>query len=66
MRAVNQAFLKQGTVSHKRVFTSFIERLKAAGKRPMEIIVAVMRKMLTVAQAVLKSGLPFNEQLHVN
>lgn len=55
-----------GTVSHKRGFTAFIERLKAAGKRPMEIIVAVMRKMLTVAQAVLKSGLPFNEQLHVN
>ena len=48
----------------KRAFVPFMERLKDAGKAPKEIIVAVMRKLLTIAQAVLRTQTPFNPMLH--
>lgn len=50
--------------SRSPAFKPFVARLKAAGKAPMVIIVALMRKLLSIAQAVLKSGIPFNPQLH--
>ena len=50
---------------HKQ-FTAFVERLKASGKAPKAIVVALMRKILTVAQAVLKSQTPFNPAFHVS
>lgn len=46
-------------------FAEFKNRLRAAGKPPKVIIVALMRKLLTIAQAVLKSGKPFNPRLHM-
>lgn len=42
----------------------FLERLSAAGKPPMVIIVAMMRKLLHVAFGVLKTGEKFNPALH--
>jgi transposase len=42
----------------------FRKRLAAAGKPPMLIIGAMMRKLIHVAFGVLKSGLPFNPVLH--
>jgi transposase len=42
----------------------FRQRLAAAGKPPMLIIGAMMRKLIHVAFGVLKSGLPFNPALH--
>lgn len=45
-------------------YAPFVQRLKAAGKPPKVIIVALMRKLLAIAQAVLKSGRPFDPQLH--
>lgn len=45
-------------------FTPFVRRLRAAGKPPKVIIVALMRKLLTIALAILKSGRPFNPTLH--
>ena len=45
-------------------FIAFIERLKASGKAPKAIVVALMRKILTIAQAVLKSQTAFNPALH--
>jgi transposase len=53
-----------GNYGMKRAFVPFMERLKAAGKAPKEIIVAIMRKLLAIAQAVLKSQTPFNPELH--
>lgn len=41
------------------------DRLAKAGKPPMLIIGAIMRKLLTIAFGVLKSGQPFNPALHV-
>jgi hypothetical protein len=37
-----------------------------AGKKPKEIVVALMRKIITIAQAVLRSQTPFDPTLHAN
>lgn len=42
----------------------FRDRLAAAGKPPRVIIGAMMRKLIHVAFGVLKSGKPFNPELH--
>jgi transposase len=44
----------------------FFARLSSAGKKPMVIIVAMMRKLLHVAFGVLKSGQKFNPDLHAS
>jgi transposase len=38
----------------------FAQRLRAAGKRPKVVITAVMRKLLLLAVAILRSGEPFS------
>jgi transposase len=38
----------------------FAERLEAAGKRPKVILAAVARKLLVLANAILRSGQPWN------
>ena len=43
---------------------AFRDRLAAAGKPPMVILGAMMRKLVHVAFGVLKSGQPFNPTLH--
>ena len=50
--------------SRCKAFASFVKRLKAAGKPPKVIIVALMRKLVAIAQAILKSGKPFDPSLH--
>ena len=50
--------------SRCKAFASFVQRLKAAGKPPKVIIVALMRKLVAIAQAILKSGKPFDSSLH--
>lgn len=42
------------------------DRLAAAGKPPMLILGAMMRKLVHVAFGVLKSGKPFNPALHIS
>jgi transposase len=54
------------TYGRKKAFLAFVTRLKASGKTPKEIVVALMRKIITIAQAVLKSQTPFNPVLHAN
>lgn len=49
--------------SRAKVFKPFVKRLAAAGKPPKVIIVALMRKLLTIAWAVMKSGKPFDPKL---
>jgi transposase len=50
--------------SRCKAFAPFVQRLKAAGKPPKVIIVALMRKLVAIAQAILKSGKPFDPALH--
>ena len=44
------------------VIKAFADRLRERGKRPMEIIVAAMRKLLVLVFGVLKTGRPFDPQ----
>src|SRR6201999_705333 len=46
--------------SRCKAFAPFVQRLKAAGKPPKVIIVALMRKLVCIAQAILKSGKKFD------
>jgi transposase len=39
---------------------AFADRLRAAGKRPKVVVVAVMRKLLLLAWAILRSGQPYS------
>lgn len=49
---------------HNTVFRCFAERLEARGKRPKQVIVACMRKLLHVMYGVIKSGRPYELALH--
>ena len=46
------------------IYQPFIQRLKLAGKPPKVIIVAIMRKLVAIAQAVLKSNKPFDKNIY--
>ena len=48
---------------HNPVVQAFGERLKAKGKAGKVIVCAAMRKLLTLAYGVLKSGCPFDPKL---
>lgn len=49
-------------IQHNPVIRSFAERLRERGKPPKVIIGAVMRKLLRIIFAVVKSGRPFDPQ----
>jgi transposase len=42
------------------ILSAFCERLYGRGKRPMQVVAAVMRRLLVIAYGVLKSGKPFS------
>jgi transposase len=46
----------QAAAMHNPVLQAFKRRLRAAGKRPKVAIVAVMRKLLTILNAMLRDG----------
>ena len=46
------------------VIRAFYQRLLAAGKAKKVALVACMRKLLTILNAIVKSGTPWNENLH--
>ena len=48
---------------HNPIVRAFCERLKAKGKAGKVIVCAAMRKLLTLAYGVLKSGCPFDPKL---
>ncbi|MCX7663323.1 MAG: transposase [Tepidimonas fonticaldi] len=48
------------------VIKAFYERLIAAGKRPKVALVACMRKLLTIFNAMVRTGQPWNPSLHAN
>lgn len=63
---LRHALYMPAVVAYSRcaAFAPFVQRLKAAGKPPKVIIVALMRKLVAIAQAILKSGKPFDPTLH--
>ena len=48
---------------HNPVLKAFAKRLEKAGKSPMSIIGALMRKLLHIIYGVLKSARPFDAAL---
>ena len=46
---------------HAGFLADFVARQKAAGKPAKVIIMAIARKLLTVANAILRSGIPFQQ-----
>lgn len=50
-------------VRHNPVFRAFRERLSARGKRPKVILTAVARRLLVIANAILRSGQPWQAEL---
>ena len=50
---------------HNPVIAAFCDRLLINGKRPMQVVVAAMRKLLHLAFGVLKSGKPFDPKFGV-
>lgn len=49
-------------INHNPLIKSFAQRLRERGKPPMVIIGAVMRKLVRLIFAVVKSGKPFDSQ----
>lgn len=65
-RADVRAVLYMATVSAIRcnnTIKAFAERLKKAGKPPKVVIVACMRKLLTIMNAMLKNNTPWNPNI---
>ena len=50
---------------HNPVIKSFYQRLLAAGKPKKVALVACMRKLLTILNAMVRSGKPWNQALHL-
>ncbi|MGH7078607.1 MAG: IS110-like element ISMae40 family transposase, partial [Acetobacteraceae bacterium] len=44
---------------HNPTLSAFKQRLLAAGKKPKVAIVAVMRKLLTILNAMVRDGTPW-------
>jgi len=66
---VGSAFLRRALFmpamsarTHNPLLKEFGDRLKATGKKPKQIIVAIMRKLLHQIYGILKSGQPFNPE----
>jgi transposase len=53
-------------LQHNPHLKRFAERLKASGKPKMVVVVAVMRKLLVLAYAILKSGQPYDPSYQVS
>lgn len=65
-RADVRAVLYMATVSAIRcndTIKAFAERLKKAGKPPKVVIVACMRKLLTIMNSMLKNNTPWNPKI---
>ena len=50
---------------HNPVIKVFYQRLLAAGKPKKVALVACMRKLLTILNAMVKTRKTWNEQLHI-
>jgi len=65
-RADVRKVLYMGTVSamqHNSTIKEFAQRLKAAGKPAKVVIVACMRKLLTIMNTIIKTNTPWNPTL---
>ena len=52
-------------VQHNAVLKAHYERLCATGKRPKVALVACMRKLLVILNAMVRDGRRWDENLHI-
>jgi transposase len=52
------------SMQHNPILRDFADRLRAAGKHPRAIVGAVMRKLLRMLFAVVKTGTPYDLEFH--
>lgn len=45
---------------NNKAFAEFVERMRRAGKAPKVILIAVARKLLVLAHAIIRSQKPFD------
>ena len=67
-RAALRTALYMATLAATRfnpAIRAFYQRLLAAGKVKKVALVACMRKLLTILNAIVKSGTPWNEKMNV-
>jgi transposase len=50
-------------VRHNPALKEFRDRLESRGKKAKVILTAVARKLLVIANAVIRSGLPWDQKL---
>ena len=62
-RALYMATL--AAIRFNRVIRQFYDRLVAAGKPKKVAIVACMRKLLTILNAMVRSGASWNDSIHL-
>lgn len=63
---LRRALYMPGVVALSRTaYAPFVRRLKQRGKPGKLIVIALMRKLLTIANAVLRSRQPFDSQRHL-
>jgi len=53
------------SMQHNPILREFADRLRAAGKNPRAIVGAIMRKLLRLLFAVVKTGKPYDLEYHV-
>ena len=67
-RAALRTALSMATLAATRfnpAIREFYQRLSAVGKVKKVALVACMRKLLTILNAIVKSGTPWNEKMNV-
>lgn len=55
----------QSAIRHNEVISRFHQKLTEAGKPPKVAIVACMRKLLTILNAMVRSGASWNDSIHL-
>ena len=53
----------QSARRHNPVLKAFADRLATAGKKPKVVLVAVARKLVVIANAILRSRIPWNPEM---
>lgn len=66
---IGSAYLRRGLFMpamtarvYNPLLKTFADRLKANGKKPKSIIIAIMRKLIHQIYGIIKSGQPYNPQ----
>lgn len=66
MRVKSAMFMPAISAMRTNYFKEFVARLRANGKKPKVIVVALMRKLLKIAYSIYKTNKPFSKEYKFN